>query len=327
MRNGRIVKAFWAVSTVAVVAILITVSLPLLSVHPASAAIGETVTFAENDSPSDPAYALQSAEGETPLTLFVDLSPAFSNPGYTFVDWNTEPNGSGTSYTDGETFDFVSTPDPGPVLYAIWEGLYETVTFAENDSGTDSVVASQTENGNTALTLFANLSPHFSNPGFTFAGWNTEPNGSGTSYTDGESYSFLSPLVVYAQWDEVPPATVTFDANGGVGDVSPLTDPAGTSIVLPSGSGLSFSGYTFSGWNTEADGSGTEFATGQSIDTASSETLYAQWNAVPPVTVTFSDNGGTGSETTLSDLPGTTVTLPSGTALLQSGYSFIEWNS
>ncbi|MGC2175665.1 MAG: hypothetical protein WA614_09400, partial [Acidimicrobiales bacterium] len=143
MRNSRIGKALGKlvnmvapVASVAIAVLMIALSLPLFSAHPASAAYDETVTFAENDSPSDPVYTTQTGEGNIPLTLFADLSPTFSNPGYTFVDWNTEPNDSGTSYTDGEVFDFISTPDPGPVLSALWAGLYETVTFAENDNST-----------------------------------------------------------------------------------------------------------------------------------------------------------------------------------------------
>lgn len=334
MRNSRIGKALGKlvnmvapVASVAIAVLMIALSLPLFSAHPASAAYDETVTFAENDSPSDPVYTTQTGEGNIPLTLFADLSPTFSNPGYTFVDWNTEPNGSGTSYTDGEVFDFISTPDPGPVLYAIWAGLYETVTFAENDNSTDSVVATQTENGGDALTTFSNLSPHFSNPGYTFAGWNTEPNGGGTSYTDGESYSFTSPLVLYAQWDALPSAILTFNDNGGVGSVTSVIDPSGISIDLPSGTGLSFSGYTFAGWNTEANGSGTEYAAGQSLEAASSETFYAQWLQDPQIEISINANGGASSISILSGVVGSTVTLPSAMNVEDTGYALSSWNT
>ena len=102
-------------------------------------------------------------------------------------------------------------------LYAIWAGPDETVTFAENDGPSDTVVANQTDNTATALTPFSSLNPQFSNPGYTFAGWNTEENGSGTSYADGENYSFSAPLVLCAQWTPLPTSTITFNDNGGAG--------------------------------------------------------------------------------------------------------------
>jgi hypothetical protein len=106
----------------------------------------QTVAFAENDSVGDQVYATQTESAPTGLTLFANLTPSFSNPGMTFLDWNTEANGSGTEYSNGESYDFTEPL----ILYAIWIGPYETVTFAENDSGTDSTEASQTEDANTS---------------------------------------------------------------------------------------------------------------------------------------------------------------------------------
>ena len=149
-----------------------------------------TVTFAENDTSEDSVYATQTEDAPTSLTLFSDLSPAFVNSGHTFLDWNTAPDGSGTSYSDGETYDF----DLAIILYAIWSSPYATVTFAENDNVGDEVAATETENSATPLTSFADLSPTFTNAGHSFLGWNTQPGGTGTSYTDGETYDFGAAL-------------------------------------------------------------------------------------------------------------------------------------
>ena len=51
-------------------------------------------------------------------------------------------------------------------------------------------------------------------------------------------------------------------------------------------------GYTFSGWNTAASGSGTSYANGAIYSFAADITLYAQWSALPNHTVTFNSNGG-----------------------------------
>jgi len=68
-----------------------------------------------------------------------------------------------------------------------------TVTFdANNGQGT---MADQTESISSALD--ANT---FSRPGFSFTGWNTEANGSGTPYSDTATFSFATNDVLYAQW-------------------------------------------------------------------------------------------------------------------------------
>jgi len=74
--------------------------------------------------------------------------------------------------------------------------------------------------------------------------------------------------------------TVTFNANGGTGTVpAKQTVNAGTAITLPSGSGLTKSGYTFDGWNTNNSGTGTNYSAGGSYTPTVSVTLYAKWNA------------------------------------------------
>ena len=79
---------------------------------------------------------------------------------------------------------------------------------------------------------------------------------------------------------EIPalaPATITFDANGGSGTVpTAISTYVGVANTIPSNS-LTRTGYTFNGWNTASDGSGTSYATGSSITPSSDVTLYAQW--------------------------------------------------
>jgi uncharacterized repeat protein (TIGR02543 family) len=76
-----------------------------------------------------------------------------------------------------------------------------------------------------------------------------------------------------------PIYTVTFNSNGGNGIVEPAsqTVTVGSNITLPSGSGLSRNGFAFGGWNTNADGTGTNFNAGSSLTPTSDVTLYARW--------------------------------------------------
>ena len=76
---------------------------------------------------------------------------------------------------------------------------------------------------------------------------------------------------------------LAFDANGGTGTMPNQTIVYGTATNL-SANTFTKTGYTFTGWNTKADGSGTSYTDGQSIlitneETTELKTLYAQWTA------------------------------------------------
>jgi uncharacterized repeat protein (TIGR02543 family) len=128
--------------------------------------------------------------------------------------------------------------------------------------------------------------------GSTFAGWNTAANGSGTAQAAGSTFSMSAAnTILYAQWT-TNNYTVSFDANTGSGSMLNQTIAYGTSANLTSNS-FTNSGYTFAGWNTASNGSGTAYADGSLFAMgASNVTLYAQWNAIisTPVSQTITFN-------------------------------------
>jgi len=80
--------------------------------------------------------------------------------------------------------------------------------------------------------------------------------------------------------------TVTFSINGGSGTApAAQTASLGSSITLPSGSGLSKSGYTFSGWNNNSSGTGTNYDAFSSYTVTGDVTLYARWKFNAPTGV------------------------------------------
>jgi uncharacterized repeat protein (TIGR02543 family) len=77
--------------------------------------------------------------------------------------------------------------------------------------------------------------------------------------------------------------TVSFNVNGGSGTApAAQTVNAGSSILLPSGSGLTRSGFTFNGWNTNTAGTGTNYPAGSSFAPTANITLYARWISSGP---------------------------------------------
>ncbi|MBR0333702.1 MAG: InlB B-repeat-containing protein, partial [Bacteroidales bacterium] len=115
----------------------------------------------------------------------------------------------------------------------------------------------------------------FTRSGYTFTGWNTKADGSGTSYTDKQSITLSQDITLYAQWKRAP-VVVTFDANGGTGTMAAQTFVAGVSQAITANT-FTRSGYTFTGWNTAADGRGTSYKNVQVITLTQDITLYAQW--------------------------------------------------
>ena len=85
----------------------------------------------------------------------------------------------------------------------------------------------------------------------------------------------------------------------------------------------SYTGHSFTGWATAADGSGTAYADGASYPFTASATLYAQWTENTIDTVDFDSMGGV-AVLPRSGPDGSSVTLPSDTNL---GYSFTGWGT
>ncbi|MEQ9086404.1 MAG: InlB B-repeat-containing protein [Pontimonas sp.] len=71
---------------------------------------------------------------------------------------------------------------------------------------------------------------------------------------------------------------VSFDANGGVGAMSTQGNDSAAALRVNS---MTRAGYTFSGWNSAADGTGTSYADSATYDFSADLTLYAQWTAIP----------------------------------------------
>ena len=160
-------------------------------------------------------------------------------------------------------------------------------------------------------------------------------NADGTeTYPAGTSLGLLAgDTTLYAKWKDVEPApvtqfTVSFDANGGTGEMSPADVDADAEYTVPGSAFTAPAGKVFDSWNTAADGTGTKYMPQDAPAIHENMTLFAQWVAAPATkcTVTFDANGGTGAMDVLTADLGTTVTLPAST-FTRDGYVFAGWNT
>lgn len=160
-------------------------------------------------------------------------------------------------------------------------------------------------------------------------------NADGTeTYPAGTSLGLLAgDTTLYAKWKDVEPApvthfTVSFDANGGTGEMAPADVDADAEYTVPASTFTAPSGKVFDSWNTAADGTGTKYMPQDAPAIHENVTLFAQWVAAPATkcTVTLDANGGAGSMDVLTADLGTTVTLPAST-FTRDGYVFAGWNT
>jgi uncharacterized repeat protein (TIGR02543 family) len=268
-------------------------------------------------------------------------SPILAKTGYTFAGWNTAADGSGTSYVGGNIF----TINANTTLYAQWTPVGPTTyTVTYNKNGT-SVTGNVPVDGSSpyvpssTVTVLGNTgSPVLSRSGYIFAGWNTLANGTGTPYDGGDTFTINANTTLYAQW--TPVYTVTYNGNTNtsgsvpVDGSSPYTSGS-TVTVLGNTGPLIKTGYTFTGWNTAANGSGTSYSPSSTFTINANTTLYAQWTpGVSSYTVTYNGNTNTtGNVPVDGSSPytgGSTVTVlgNSGSPVLaKTGFGFGGWNT
>jgi uncharacterized repeat protein (TIGR02543 family) len=228
-----------------------------------------TYTVSYNANGGTGAPTSQTKTHDVALTLTLSTP---TRTGYTFSSWNTAANGTGTYYASGASY----TANASVTLYAQWTPNTYTVSYDAN--GGTGAPTSQTKTHDVALTLSSTVPTR---TGYTFVTWNTAINGTGTSYSPGSSYTTNAGATLYAQWS-INTYTVSYDANGGTGAPTSQTKTYNVTLTLTS-STPTRSGYTFSNWNTLANGSGTTYSSGGSYTANASATLYAQWTINAPV--------------------------------------------
>lgn len=259
----------------------------------------------------------------------------FTRDGYTFVRWDTAKDGSGTAYGEGKNgvSQYVMKP-AGNDLYAIWKANPATIQYRNDWPNTTGSTPDTTGNTGDTVTISQNS---FDRPGYTFTGWSTSKRGD-PSLRPGDKHT-LEPrtTTVWAQW-KADPAHLVYNSNiGTVGSETKTVDGVVDQTVKTITNPFDRPGYTFSGWNTQADGKGKAYATGADyVLTANDKStpkntsvLYAQWK-INGASLKFNPNGGIGHVDDVTGDAFSTVTIPGDAKepkITRPGYRFVGWST
>ena len=139
----------------------------------------------------DKFYLKRNGNKTLPLNTFI-------REGYKFKEWNTKADGSGTSYSDEQKINISSNK----ILYAQWQPIKYRIMFYAN--GGEGAPREQEITYDEKTKLNKNK---FTMSGYTFKEWNTELDGSGTSYSDEQNIMNLTStenavVELYAQWEK-----------------------------------------------------------------------------------------------------------------------------
>ena len=235
--------------------------------------------------------------------------------GYSFAGWysNDQYSKRVTEIKSGSTGD--------KRLFAKWDIIKYDIAFDGNGSTGGSMNAQGDCKYGSEYSLSQNV---FQRTGYTFTGWNTKADGTGTAYADKATVSNLADsngtsVTLYAQW-KLNSYSITYYLNGGVNSSENPTAYAITTGIITL-KDPTRTGYTFGGWYSDAN-----FITRVTVINAGStgnRVLYAKWTPVT-YSITYKLNGGTNNSMNPSGYNVTTSTIELQKPT-RNGYTFKGW--
>ena len=292
------------------------------------AGVAQTLTYHGNGATGGNTAAQSGHTGDELTTN----ANGFTRDGYTFVRWDTAKDGSGIAYGEGKNGVGRYTMKPaGNDLYAIWKANPATIQYRNDWPNTTGSTPDTTGNTGQDVTIAQN---GFTRPGYTFTGWARDRR-TNPSLQPGGRYT-LTPgtTTLWAQW-KADPAHLIYNSNSGSTSQTRRTDGVVDQTLTVIANPFTRTGYTFTGWNTQADGRGKTYTAGNGFrlvadpksNPVNTSVLYAQWR-INRVTLKFNPNGGTGGYPDITADAFTTVTIPADAKepkVQRPGFRFTGW--
>ncbi len=246
-----------------------------------------TIKFNGNKSTSGTMSSMTNRKYDV---LYALKENKYKKKGYTFIEWNTKKDGTGTSYKNAVNVQNLVAKNKGTItLYAIWEKDTYTIKYDLNGGMLEkSNVSSYTATDSITLNKPTKV-------GYVFAGWYS--NESLTKKFTKIKKGTIGDLTLYAKWT---PITYSIKFNGNRasgGKMTTLTKRKYDTDYTLKSNKYKKKGHTFVEWNTQSDGQGISYVDGASVKNLvnkknGSITLYAIWK-VDTYKIKYELNGGT----------------------------------
>ena len=275
-------------------------SQPIISVSVAQKP-QHTVTFVSNGS----IYSIAAVEEN--MKVSQPSSPERS--GYTFGGWYTDAACS-------SPYDFRAEVADDIRLYAKWTAVTYAVEYDKNTADSVTVPSEQTKKHDSVLVLSPQIPVRM---GYTFAAWNTKPDGTGTSYGAGSELSVNADITLYAQWKINKFAVSLITGEGVTGTLSANEAVYNETVRVTALSGDGYNSPVITAIpqeNAELISEGVYRISGPVSFIAAAEAKKIH-------TASFYLDGGLYYTQSAIDGGGVTVALPN--PPVKAGYSFIGW--
>lgn len=226
---------------------------------------------------------------------------AYTRTGFEFLGWSTNSNATTAEYTDEQSVINLTTVNGDKVnLYAVWKQMDFTLSFDTQAAD----VPNPTSKTVTYELPYGEL-PTVSRTGYFFDGWALDKEGQNKVTAD-SIVNTAANHTLYAQWT---PITYTVKYASNVDPEAAVSQPTGSTADSThtydvsqklTANGFERIGYTFTGWNTKADGTGASYGNEEVVTNLTSVngdtvTLYAQWG-VKTYVIRYHANGGEGEQ-------------------------------
>lgn len=280
---------------------------------------GYTLTFDANNGTGDAPDAISPLYGQT---VTIPGANTLTRTGYRFSGWNTLATGAGTTYAEDSSY---VMPNSNTTLYAKWTPVY-SIAYDGNGSTSGDVAPTESYLAGASVIIAYPESTSLEKIGYVFSHWNTRADGTGTTYTKGQSITMPSQnLALYATW-VLAVYDITYELYAGTNNPSnPATytiETATITLLDPSREG-----YTFGGWYE--DDEFTVPITQITIGSYGEVEVHAKFT-LNSYTLSFNKGSADGGDAPASQTVGynTYATLPvqGDATMYKTGYYLSRWH-
>lgn len=242
-----------------------------------------TLTYDSNGGDSEPVPASDTGTRYARVHEEITYQPAefaiasgITCGDFAFAGWNTEPDGSGEYYHEGDTL----TSETDLTLYAIFTKSFQA-DFYSGGAG-----QKETKEAYASLTWTQPIkAPELKDmENWDKIGWTEDENQFRADFAAGEELTLTKHSSYYGIYRK--DVILSYDLNGGEGEQDSMANSCYANVhnevncqpaIFSTAEKPAREGYVFVGWNTEADGTGKNYQEGQEISLIENQTLYARW--------------------------------------------------